>query len=319
MRRARAHDKQTGEFVRMMNASAMTEDLRYAYDYRCCEAACNCTVHWRKFVHAKENTDPRAATFAKNASSEHVSGCHQDYERIARDNSAYTYFKDGAFHVRINFPMGASDQDIYPGRGYLSQQQIHAANNTKDITPFSTAKSLVAFIEKNLGELDSEDLPDLVLHYQGRTALLADKVVGNMDYQKLYDLSIAQDRNKNTPVALTIVKPTHEIKANDNGKRRFVCAPQEARINGRKHAIKPVIVCYYDENAQGIADAIQKNQTLVVMTRPYSTGQKFGYKETTVSLSIRKNEQVTPVSSRYWRVPQLQFDFPPGPSPVLHP
>lgn len=320
MKRARAFDPDTGEFVGFKRASALTEASRYAFQYKCCEEGCNCSVHWRKTVHAKENTDIRLATFVKNPSSPHNEGCHQDYERIAREHSSYTYFKDGAFHVRVNFPLGAAKVDLNPMRGYLKDEQIAAANNKKNITPFSSLTDLTAFVEKVLGPLDSEDLPDLTLHYQGRTASFADKVIGNLNYKKLYEVSVDYHKGDVTPVAMTIVKPDHEISPNDKGKRRFVCTAQEAIVEGRKHAVKPVIVCFNEDEsvADTIENAMIKGETLSVITRPFSNGYRFRTAVTQVYLNVRKPEQVAAIADSYWRViepPQLRmnFDTPQGP------
>ncbi|MFA5592976.1 MAG: hypothetical protein WC989_06660 [Micavibrio sp.] len=319
MRRAKAYDKQSREFIGFKHADGFNEAVRYAYDLRCPEQGCDCSVHWRKQVHAKENTDIRPATFVKNRSSSHAAGCFQDYERIARENSAYTFFKDGAFHVRINFPLGTSNRDRFPMRGYLTEQQIAAANDRKDIKPFSTLKELVRFIEKNLGELDGPDLPDLVMNYQGHKAKFDGKMIGNMAYAKLYGITTLEDRHKNTAVTLSIVRPAHEIKRNENGKRRFVCASQPVEIFKRAHRISPVIVAYDDAIAEDIAAAAKKKEILCVVTRPFSPGWKPGHRETSVYLNVAQAAQYTRIDEKYWRKPQLELfperDLPPHKRP----
>jgi hypothetical protein len=109
------------------------------------------------------------------------------------------------------------------------------------------------------------------------------------------------------------MKPTHEIDSNEKGKRRFTCAPQPVKIQGRKHAIKPVIVCHSEEDVASVIEkAILKGEILLVAARPFSNGMRTGMKDTPVYLSVRKPEQIASVDPKYWRVPvsaQLSLPF----------
>lgn len=327
MKKARAHDLKSKEFVRVIRAGEMNEDLRHAYEYQCAEPTCSCTVHWRKAHSVNENTETRPAVFAKNPSSSHIAGCFYDFERIAEERQDYTYLENGAFHVRVNFPVGVSRSDVYPMRGYLTQQQTAAAQGTKHIQPFNSLTDLLKFIETNLGDLDRDDLPDLVLHYQGRTALFDDKLIGNLGYAKLAELAQPKKQGAETPSAITIVKPTHEIDPNDKGKRRFACEPQEVKINNRKHFIQPIIVSFgNDRVVEGALDfAGRHDKVMAVMARPFSTGLRLNRYDTPIYLSVGRPEQLTEVSAKYWRVPtkpQLDLFDAPLPSSVpqgVHP
>lgn len=326
MKKAKAIDKKTGLLVGLMSAASLTEEQRYAYDYRCPDAACDCKVHWRRTTEAKENTEIRPATWVKNPSSKHVEGCFHDYERIASETQEYTYFVNGQFHVRINFPVGAARQDTYPLRaGYLTEQQLRAAENSKQITPFGSLKDLIKFVEKNLGPIDGETLPDLVMHYQGKEAHFSDKIIGSLDYARLYEASLPAAGHTETASALTIVKLDHEIDKNKHGKHRFICVPQEVKIDGRKHHIAPVIVCPSFEPAfvDAMKEAAKNGQVMAVMARPFSQGINFSRPFTPVYLTIAKDRQVAPVSDNYWKLPPVpymkdfkrrQYDIFSGPS-----
>lgn len=310
MKKAKALDKETGLLVRLISAIGMSEAQRYAFDYRCPEASCECKVHWRRAVEAKENTDPRPATWVKNPSSAHSSGCFHDYERIASENHEYTYLMNGKFHVRINFPVGAAKQDTHPLRpGYLSGQQIQAAENTKHIKPFGSLKDLVKFIEKNLGPIDSDTLPDLVMHYQGKEAHFSDKIIGSLDYARLYDATLPPPGQTSTASALTIVRLDHEIDKNRYGKHRFACTPQDVKIDGRKHSITPVIVCPSDNPAfvDEMREAAKGNQVMAVMARPFSQGANFSRPSTPVYLTLAKDRQIAVVSDSYWKEPPVPY------------
>lgn len=310
MKKAKALDKETGLLIGLVGALSMTEAQRYAFDYRCPEAACDCKVHWRRAVEAKENTDPRPPTWVKNPSSQHAAGCFHDYERIASENHEYTYFLNGQFHVRINFPVGAAKQDTYPLRpGYLTEHQLSAAENTKHIKPFGNLKDLVKFIEKNLGPIDGDTLPDLVMHYQGKEAHFADKIIGSLDYARLYDATLLPEGQSTAASALTVVKLAHEIEKNRSGKHRFSCMTQDVKIDGRKHSITPVIVCPADspEFVEEMRAATIGGQVMAVMARPFSRGANFSHASTPVYLSLAKDRQIAAIADSYWKEPPVSY------------
>lgn len=322
MKKARAHDLTSQEFIRTYYASEMNEELRHAHEYQCPEPSCSCTVHWRKAHSVNENTETRPPVFAKNPSSEHVAGCFYDFKRIAEERQEYTYLKDDQFHVRLNFPVGTSRSDIYPMRGYLTQQQTQAAKNTKTIKPFNSLTDLLKFVEGNLGELDRDDLPDLILHYQGRTALFQDKFIGNKDYERLAETGMHRSDKADAPSVIAVVKPTHEIEPNSKGKRRFACEAQEVRINGRKHFIQPILVSFNQDYIveSALSYASGRDKVLSVMARPFCNGIRFDRYETQVYLNIGRGEQMSEISGKYWRMPinpmraQLDmFDSPAAP------
>jgi hypothetical protein len=322
MKKARAHDLKTHEFLRTYYASEMSEELRHAHQYQCPEPRCSCTVHWRKAHSINENTETRHPVFVKNPSSDHISGCFYDFNRIAEERRDYTYLKDDQFHVRLNFPVGTSRSDVYPMRGYLTTQQTQAAKNTKTIKPFNSLTDLVKFVETNLGELDREDLPDLVLHYQGRTALFQDKFIGNRDYDRLHAISLLRREKSDAPSAFTVVKPTHEIEPNSKGKRRFACEAQEVKINNRKHFIQPILVSTNDDYVveSALSYASQKEKILGVIARPFLSPNSFRRNESQIYLNIGRSAQFTELPEKYWRMPIIpmkaqldMFDTPSKP------
>lgn len=320
MKKARAHDLNTQEFLRTYYASEMSEDLRYAHHYQCPEPRCSCTVHWRKAHSINENTETRHPVFAKNPSSDHIAGCFYDFKRIAEERQDYTYLRDDQFHVRLNFPVGTSRSDTFPMRGYLTAQQTQAAQHTKTIKPFNSLTDLVKFVENNLGELDREDLPDLVLHYQGRTALFQDKFIGNREYDRLHGISLMRKDKADAPSAFAVVKPTHEIEPNAKGKRRFACETQEVKINGRKHFIQPILVSFNEDYIveSALRFASQKEKVLGVIARPFANSNQFNRSETQIYMNIGRSAQMTELPAKYWRMPTVPlkaqldiFDSPP--------
>lgn len=323
MRRVRAHDKKDGQLIALVHAREINEGTRYAHDYKCQYTGCDCTMHWRKAVYAKGNTDPIPATFAKNKSSQHRGNCPGDYERIWRENIEYTSLKGGQIHVRINFPLGSSKQDRYPARGYLTEQQLTAAHNAKEIKPYSTMKDLIKFLEKNFETIDSTGAGDVVVNYQGHQTEWRKLFKGSDQYKELFIRArnyTEEADGSRTPSVVTIVNPTHEISKNKNGKRRFDCEPQDVIINGRKQRVTPVICCDGDPTlAAKVIEAIQNRTPMAIAARPFTPGfdsmpSRFGNQR--ITLTVHLPAQLESVASPYWKLshkPENQLALFPQP------
>lgn len=327
MRKAKAY--KDGKLERIMAAAAVTEATRHAYEWRCIEGGCDCTLHWRRAVHAKSNTDIRDPTFAKNPSSVHKEGCVRDYSRILHENIDYVTVKNGQIHVRINFPLGSSGIDRFPQRGYLSAEMKRAAENQKDIKPYASIRELAAFMEENLGGMDTEAAGEVVVGYQGKDVEWEKLFKPSDAYEKLYARAINRKGvNEQTSPIITIVRPIKEISPNKNEKRRFECEFQQVKIYGKtkRQKVIPVIVC--DDHDPVVAERVMKmmldGTTMVVAARPFYPKDPpvttcFG--EQRIRLLVHKVEQIAPVDSKYWKPsyqPAVQLDLfgKPGASPA---
>jgi len=292
-----------------MRADAVTEETRRAFDWRCEENACMCQMHWRKAVYAKGNTDPIDPTFVKNRSSQHKEDCPRDIERIVRENSEYTTLKNGQIHVRVNFPLGSSRVDRFPLRGYLTEEMKKAAENQKDIQPYSNLADLVKFIEKNFGGLESESAGEIVVNYQGRSVEWSKLFKGSDAYDKLYYRSTnfkkVEELDVTSPI-MTIVRLVKELEMNERGKRRFECEEQRVKLMGRRQKVVPVIVC--DDSEPALAKKIEKymneGAVMIVSARPFHPGfnsppSRMG--EQRISMLVHKVEQVEAVDAKYWK------------------
>lgn len=310
MRKAKAYIE--GKLARIMRAEAVTEETRHAYEWRCIEGGCDCTLHWRRAVHAKSNTDVRDATFAKNRSSSHKAGCVRDFSRILHENIDYVTVKNGQIHVRVNFPLGSSNIDRFPQRGYLSQELKKAAEYQKDVKPYSSIKDLAAFMEANLGGLDTEAAGEVVVSYQGQEVEWEKLFKPSDAYDKLYVRATNHKNGKEgstTSPIITIVRPVREISPNEQGKRRFACEEQQVKIQGisKRQKVIPVIVC--DDHDPMVAKQLEKmvrdNATMIVSARPFHPGHQsiaVRYGEQRVSLLVHKLEQIAPVDPKYWKL-----------------
>jgi hypothetical protein len=325
MKKVKAY--QNGELKSLIRAEAVTEDTRRAFDFRCIENGCDCSMHWRKAVYAKGNTDPIAPTFVKNKSSSHMEGCAGDLERIVRENIEYTTIKNGQVHVRLNFPLGSAPVDRFPLRGWLTEQQLKAAENRKDIKPYSSLKDLVKFLEKNFYKIDSDAAAEVVVNYQGKSIEWGKLFKGSDQYDKLFYRATKDKASPDDPTQpiVTIVRPLKEIDRNKGGKARFECEEQHVKILGRKQKVVPVIVCDGHDHLleQKMRNALQNNSTMIVTSRPFYPGSesmpsRFGTQR--ISLFVHKTEQVEPVASSYWKVshkPENQLKLFPEDKPQL--
>ncbi len=330
MKRVKGLDKESGTLVGMVHAASVTEGSRYAYKYGCVYDDCGCTFHWRRAVQAKGNTDPIPATFVKNRSSSHKDGCPADFEAIHRENSEYTTLKDGAIHVRVNFPLGSAPVDRFPKRGYLSEELLKAALNQKDIQPFGSLKELVKFIDKNFGGIESDAAAEIMVNYQGRAVEWGKLYKGSDRYEKLYARSRDfkyQDEGKDTPPIITVVRPVTDLGISEKGHRKFGCEEQRVKIEGRWQRVIPVIVCdkFNTDLAHAIEKNIEDNETMLIAARPFHPGMRskpaqFG--ELRVSMFIHNASQLTVADPSLWRVPSYglakQMDlFPSAPQQAM--
>ncbi len=328
MRKAKAYIN--GKLERIMPAAAVTEATRHAYEWRCIENGCDCTMHWRKAVHAKANTDLRDPTFAKNPSSAHKAGCVRDFTRILHENIDYVTVKNGQIHVRVNFPLGSSSIDRFPQRGHLTAEMKRAAEGQKDVKPYSSIKDLAAFIEENLGGLDADAAGEVIVDYQGKEVEWGKLFKPSDAYEKLYlRANTRKGVNEGTSPIITIVRPIKEILPNGNGKRRFECEFQQVKIPeyAKRQKVIPVIVC--DSHDPVVSDKVEKtmrdSSIMIIAARPYqpkdeesSAPAHFGKQQ--ISLYIHKVEQIASVDPKYWKLgyqPAVQLDLfgKSGPNP----
>lgn len=316
MKTAKAFDKETGILRGLLDARSVTEETRRAYVYQCRYNACDCTMHWRKAVHGKGNTQPVPPTFVKNRASDHKDKCPGDLERIHRENINYTTLKDGQIHVRVNFPLGSSNVDRHPLGGYLSDEIMQAAKNDRIIRPFGSLSSLAKFFEKNFGGLESEAARDVIIHYQGQSVEWSKLFKGSDRYEKLYIRSqnhTYSDAGKETPPIVTVVRPYKEISPNREGKRRFECEEQEVVVDGRKQRIVPVIVCSRSEPtlASTMHTHMEARDNVLVTARPFHPGlvsRPAQYGQLRISLLVHKLEQLTMVEPKYWHPSYQKVD-----------
>lgn len=303
MRRALKYDLESGKFLEIVRADDFDPADRKKYRYECPENGCNCTVHWRKETSVYGHAETRPATFVKNPSSSHRSGCSYDIERIVRENHEYILYQNGSMHVRLNFPLGSAPKDRRPMAGYLTEQQINAAHNQSHIKPFSSLKDLTAFFTKAFGRFDSEAAMDVMVAYQGHEVAWGALFKGSNYYDKmlLRAQSPRKDIGETAPI-VTVLQLDHEIDTNQNGKRRFVATPQKMRIDNRIRTIRPVVVCD-DTRGPSLGDLVKcfakQNVTVAISARPFYAGMQYGTDN--VYLNIYHGAQITPVDQSYWK------------------
>lgn len=302
MRRVRAYDRKTGLFAEMQQANTKDEATRYSHDYRCLNEACDCTLHWRRAVEAKENTDPRAATFVKNKSSAHIDGCRYDYVEFAREHRDVAFSDGDDLNLRLLFPMGSAPSDRFAWkRGMLTEEQKRAAHDNINKQGFSSLRKLVDFLEENFEGLEDPALDDLFLHYQGEKYAWSDLWVASDHYSKLIERAQEiNDRGETSPV-FTAVHPTHEIVPNDKGKRRFVCEPQYAQPENKILSVKPILVCSDEFTAHGVHSVVKKEGHILISSRPFISNFYPG-SDVPVYLNCHEHRQLSQINPNYWRL-----------------
>lgn len=302
MKRARSYDL-LGEFEKVRNAADIEERERAAHEYRCLNPACPATFHFRRAANPLENTAERAACFVHNSNSPHMEKCDYDYENKASRHRRETFFKDGLFHLRANFPLGSDPQrDVYPGRTRLSAAQRQQAEKNADKRGIGTLAAAVRLIEEEFKNLEGRGLENLVLYYQGRRYEWNNIFTPADGYGKIFDVITNLAGDETRPL-LVVAMPEHEAGRNDNGKKKISCRAQEISVNGHEMKIQPVLVFKTD----GTADKINIGETLLIAGRPFIPRQILQQSQLPYASGvpayfyIHDQRQIARIDDNYWR------------------
>lgn len=316
MKRVRGHDKQSGEFLQVIEAAEITPPLRYEFGYRCMDPECEKTYHWRKETRSRSNAVRAAATFVENHTSNHRAGCRFDFEKIASRHRDVAFYQDGAFHLRVNFPLGGAPSDIYTPHIRLTPQFIGSVRGRASLPPakpgISSAQKMVAFLEKEFGSIEAAQTHDLKLHYQGYSYDWDALFAASDHYEQLVHVP-KEAVDDLTQSRLSVVQILQEKEQSKKGKRRFLCAAQDARTVHGLRRIRPIITVANDDIAALCHKMIEYKRTLLVAARPFMpSGVQYTRKEAAVNLYVADTTQMAAVSHDYWRprpAVQTSFDF----------
>lgn len=309
MRRVRALDKDSGQFLKTIHASTVTEESRYAHDYCCMDPECGARFHWRKETVKRENTKTLPPTFVRNASTSHKKGCAYDYEYKARHNSGLTFYEDGFYHLRINFPLGGAWEDRNMAQSALTGEQRRVAKGRSHYKGLSDMRSVVAFLEKEFGSLESPALENLVLHYQGHDYKWTDMFVRADDYKRSFNAAAqnAADDYRTRQRQIMVVKPLKTLPKNSKGKWRFGCEVQAADTYGKKRNIQPILVVDNSFAATLIDEIMRDKGVMLMAAAPFIPPSALEEKrsgpkaQTPCYYNIIKPSQFARINPRYWR------------------
>ncbi len=321
MRRVRALDKMTGEFIKELRADELSPPSRYAYQYSCLDSGCGQSYHWRKSYRMDGNKVQVPATFVENHKSEHRSGCRYDFMKIVGRNHDVAFFQNEAFHLRINFPLGGHYSDVNVPTVNMVREYAEAAHGRDKLSvPGLPSMGLVVqFLEKEFGSVEATQTDILKLHYQGLDYDWRDIYAASDCYENI--VNVPQDAvSKLTQSRLAVVKIIAEAEKSQKGKRRFLCEPQDAKVSGRTLSVQPSLVCANDDIATIFNEIIERDQPVLVAARPFtgnlSRGGQFVPRKTyPVALYVADSTQFALVSQSYWRRRpglQLGLDFGDG-------
>lgn len=317
----RAFDRLTGELEKpSIRADEVTEQTRRSladlYNYTC--LGCNSAhYHWRKKTRRNGNAETLRETFVRNSGTKHDPGCPYDYLEFARDNAEAVYIKNGQLHIRVNFPLGSSHEDLYPPRKEFDIPHYHGVMPRIRKEPIDSLRKLVDLLEKRFGSLEDKALHDVILEYQHGTYHWDELFVPSDRYKYIYQAAHEKnDVNDKARPVLVVVKPLSEIAPNLHGKRRFVCEAQYARTDKYKDLeVKPILVCDDDDTSNHIRrlierrkhgwrkDAVQAGMdTVLVAARPYVLDAHH-HAKVNAYLAIHDQSQIARVASgQYWRL-----------------
>ncbi len=307
MRRVKSYDPLTDKYLGMLHASEVTDRTRYDRKYKCGDEICPCTMHFRRAVDANANTEHRPETFVKNPSSEHRKGCPKNYSRIAHENVEYTNLVGDVLHVKIDFPLGSAQVDRYPDYGWLTEQQRGAVSKTRNIRPHSNLEDIIGFVEKNFESLDGEGAAEIIVNYQGSQYEWGDLFKGEHRYNDL--LVRANDYSHGTGImtepVIVIVRPLREV-GQKRGMRQFLCAGKDVFVEACHQHVTPAILCDSKDPvlAAKIKGAANNKEILALAVRPFIHGKDADLTQSgehRISLLLHRAEQVSVVSSSYWK------------------
>lgn len=287
---------------KIRSASEITDSERDVYDFRCLDESCGAEFHLRRRSWPLEATKEVSATFVRNPSSKHKPGCDYDYENKASHHSSVSFYKNGAYHIRINFPLGSSYSDLYPERGRLTAAQKIAAQGNSDKKAVRSVSGLVQLLEKEFGSIENAALENLILHYQGRSYDWPGTFVASNDYTRIFNAA-ADNKPDVTRSILCVVRPELEISPSKKGKRRFACTELPAVVNGQDIKLRPVIVCETSQLAQNV----KTNKTMLLAARPFISPTVLkdddllrGFGPIPAYLYVADQTQMAVINNEYW-------------------
>lgn len=337
MKEITAQYKDSGEVLgELLRADDARAGLSDTFNFLC-PAYPDCSARYHRVAgyDREQNTESVKPFWRKDPSSRHEPGCDYDLERKASKHRELTFFADGLYHLRINFPLGsAPGRDLYV-RGHLTEKQRAAARKNADKQAAPSIEKMVRFLEKEFGSLEDDRLDELVLYYQGETQKWNDLFIGSGEYRKLLDKATRRDRKLDAfgirPIGIIVVKPSNRSDKSDKDKSRIYCEQQDIKLRNKSTiAVTPRIILEDDS----LRDKIATDRPMLVSARPFYppehrgrlrhrliTGEKLP-DNITIDLYIARANQVSPVRSDYWHPtrkasPQQGFDFngPPGKRP----
>ncbi|MCB9988088.1 MAG: hypothetical protein H6868_02000 [Rhodospirillales bacterium] len=317
MREIKAKLKATGkDLPYLLNADDVDHETKCDYACRCpdCEKA---TYHWVQGSAGLQNTDPKKPYWRRDPSSQHGQGCKYDFEAKASKHRETTFYEEGFYHLRVNFPLGSS-----PGRdrwvkGHLSKTQIEAAHNHTDKPAVSSISAMVKFLEREFDSIEDDGLSSLKLWYQGEDYEWKDLFIGSDQYRQLVDAATRSDKHLDPlnlrPLSLTVVKPTarHDL-ASSKDKTRVYCEPQRIWLRtGKSLTITPRLTFENDK----LRNTLVIDRPMLVSSRPfYPAAQRAFLRNRLISgeppsnipvdLYVSNAKQLAEIDPGYWHAPE---------------
>lgn len=303
----------------IIDARAVSELTRRAFEYRCLNAKCKCLHHWRRAVKGArpsyEANPPaykrvdRDATFVKNRSSSHIPGCPYDYSRLARDYKNVRHV-DGQLYLRIGFELG-TDTDIDPDIPYAGLSRRYGRTAAQGyFRGFKNLQTITNFLEETFGSLSDPGIHDVVLVTpKNEHIALGQSMISERQSGRLLENTTGYAR-----FVMAKVKPDHNLDIPYSTSGAIACEAVPNHYPTGPEFIRPVIVFAKNDTISPILinEMIEQNRATLVTGNALPTPKGNGGDTQDVIIYLRSADKIAGLKPGHWQprqAPVEGFDF----------
>lgn len=306
-------------FAGIIDARAVSELTRRAFEYRCLNEKCKCLHHWRRAVRGarpsyEANPPPfklvnRDATFVKNPSSSHIAGCPYDYARLARryDNIRHV---DGRLYIRVGFELG-TDTDLDPDIPYagLSRRYGRAAAQ-RYVRGFKNLQTITDFLEETFGSLSDPGVEDVVLVTpKNEHIAFTDTIISERHPGRLLN-----NTSNYAGFVMAKVKPDHALDIPHATSETIACEAVPNHLPTGPGFIRPVIAFNKNDSLSPVLvhEMIEQNRPALLAGYALPVPKQSGAETQDVVIHLRCPEKLAALKPGHWNPrykPVEGFDF----------
>mgnify|MGYP006272272773 CR=1 FL=1 len=306
-------------FAGIIDARAVSELTRRAFEYRCLNAKCKCLHHWRRAVNGArpsyEANPPaykrvnRTATFVKNRSSSHIPGCPYDYSRLARDYKNVRHV-DGQLYLRVGFELG-TDTDIDPDIPYAGLSRRYGRTAAQGyFRGFKNLQTISDFLEETFGSLSDPGVEDIILVTpKNEHIAFSQTVISERQPGRLLENSAGYAR-----FVMAMVKPDHPLDIPHATSETIACEAVPNHHPSGPEYIRPVIAFNKKDTSSPImvAEMIEQNRPALLAGYALPTPKDSGSGTQDVVIHLSEPDHIAALKPGNWHpryAPVEGFDF----------